>query len=170
MSAAHLDDLLGALTQQELEELRRSAPTSLVDQLTAASRDATAVAAYGIDLQSTEGHGYDGIPGWLRLGALDALLTWAQGLGSTCIHDPSPKRPEPVHAAAWRPGLVSCTRCVAYLFRLTGDADARCDCCGRVTDGVEAGDPIYPSRLVFGALVYHFGTCPDCHPSERTQQ
>lgn len=102
-------------------------------------------------------------PAWVRLGALDTLVAWLAGMGSTCTHDPHPTRPQPLVAGAWKPRLVVCLKCT-HLLRvgLTADTDRTCDGCGRVVAGLDGGDPIYPSALHVSVLQYGFGVCADC--------
>ncbi len=120
------------------------------DQNAAASRDALALLDAEAVLLGGTGrisapHG--DVPGWVRLGA-------------------SAARPEPVYAAAWRPGLVACIACLHLLELPRGSAASRtCDSCGRVTTGVEHGDGIHPCRVQYGPLTLAFGTCGDCLPA-----
>ena len=100
---------------------------------------------------------------WLRLGLLDSYCRWADGTARTCLHAPDPRRPQPVWSAAWKPGLIVCTACLALL-RLRGEADRRCDCCGRVCAGIEHNDGIYTMTVWLGALAYQAGACKDCRP------
>ncbi|MFG3300994.1 hypothetical protein [Micromonospora chersina] len=150
--------------------MRAAAPVHVVDQSDAATSDAlrvvTAAGAAipgGSDVQTTAA---DGVPGWLRLGLLDAFTTWVEGRASTCRHNPHPSRPQPVMAAAWRPGLIVCTACV-YLTALArgSDADRTCDGCGRLCAGPEHADGIYPGMLQLGPIVYQYGVCGDCRPA-----
>lgn len=106
------------------------------------------------------------MPPWVRLQLLDTWLTWATGKATTCTHNPVVERPEPVTAALWRPGLVSCVPCSRHLLRLTGEADRTCDGCGRVVAGLELGDGIYPCGVMFGPLLLFWGACGDCRPRE----
>jgi len=152
------DELLSTLTPADAEVIRSVMPVALRDQI-----DAAATAALFATMSEMEAHGagpprgltHGDIPGWLRLSILDALAQFMAGSASTCLHAPTPDRPEPVYAAAWRPGLVVCGECL-HLFRLAGAADRTCDCCGQVCDGIHA------ARLLFGPLVYMYGTCAGC--------
>lgn len=108
------------------------------------------------------------VPGWIRLDMLSAYVGWVAGRARTCMHSPNAARPDPVYAAAWRPGLVVCTRCTHLLELPRGSAeDRRCDGCGRVTTGPEHGDGIRPSRVQYGPLILAFGVCGDCTPTDR---
>ena len=95
-------------------------------------------------------------PEWVTLTALETLADFALARGSTCLHK-DPRYPEPVYACAWKPGLVTCHPCTTPLFRMTGDADKRCDRCGTV------GDSVAVDMGVFGQLTFLFGLCPDCN-------
>jgi hypothetical protein len=108
------------------------------------------------------GVGRGAVPDWMRLGSLDTFLHWVAGEARVCMHAPDPRRPEPVFAAAWKPGLVTCGRC-AFLLKAVGDDDRRCDCCGHLCAGVDAGDPICTTTVWLGALAYQAGVCGDCH-------
>ena len=147
-------------------ELRRRIPTAELDQLDAATRHVH----LGLMATVVEGRAASIValpPGehsaWARLGALTALATWLAGQGSTCIHDPQPSHPQPILAAAWRPGLVVCASCT-HLLKLprNSEADRRCDGCGHLCAGVEEGDPIYRANLALGPLQYLSGACIDC--------
>lgn len=106
------------------------------------------------------------LPGWLRLALLDALARLMDGTADTCRHSPTPRSPQPVMAAAWRPGLVVCLACVHLLPQCRGSAaDRTCDSCGRVCAGTP-DDPIYPGLLAFSVVLFEYGTCRDCKPPE----
>jgi hypothetical protein len=94
------------------------------------------------------------VPDWLRLPALQTLLTFADGQAETCQHA-HPDKPQPIYAAAWRPGLVTCGHCT-HLFRLSGPADHVCDRCG------QHDDTMHQLHLTHGALVYMAGVCTPC--------
>lgn len=141
-------------------------PTWYSDQMSAAQDEALATSKQAVTEGAfktlAEGYTRD-LPGWLRLGAFTALVEWTLGQGSTCMHDPHPMRPQPVYAAAWRPGLVVCARC-PHLFALrhSSERDRTCDCCGKVVSGVIAEDPIRPSMVHIANLTYSVGTCMGC--------
>lgn len=102
-------------------------------------------------------------PEWVTLGLLHALVGWQAGRGSMCIHNPDHRRPAPVTAGAWRPGLVACARCMHLLACRPGAAaDRTCDCCGRVTTGPEHDDGILPVALAAGPFTYLLGVCTGC--------
>ncbi len=104
------------------------------------------------------------LPAWVRLQLLDTWLRWTTNKATTCRHNPQAEYPAPVFAALWRPGLVSCGPCSAYLLRLTGDADRTCDSCGRVVAGLNVGDGIFPCGVVYGPMTLLWGACGDCRP------
>lgn len=104
------------------------------------------------------------MPLWVRLQLLDTWARWWQGSLTTCQHWPVPQHPQPVAAALWRPGLVSCLPCSSDLLRLAGDEDRTCDGCGRLTRGPEVGDGIYPCGVTYGPLLMFWGACRDCRP------
>lgn len=148
-------------------QLRDRVPTALLDQCDAAAAHVhanldTAARGWGVDGQV----GYTApsdVPGWVRLGALTTLAGWLTGRASTCLHAPHPTRPQPLAAAAWKPGLIVCGRCTHLLtLPRRSTADRTCDGCGHVVTGVEHHDGIRPTLIVVGALSYLFGTCRDC--------
>ena len=100
------------------------------------------------------------VPEWLRLSVLDTAVTFAAGNADTCMHQPSITRPEPLLAAAWRPGLVTCRSC-PHLFWLTGDADRTCDRCGYFGSGLP-DDGITTGGIRFGPMAFAYALCVDC--------
>lgn len=140
-------------------------PTAVRDQHAAANLHARRVGdQIGKHLESTmltpEAHQ---IPGWLRLGLIEAWVGHCSGSASTCRHMPSIDSPQPVTAAAWRPGLIVCVYCVFLLMPVSGSVmDKTCDGCGHICEGVDRNDPIHPSTISFGSLIYQFGICGDC--------
>lgn len=147
------------------ERLRGTISPGFLDQMDGASDEARRnFAALRGMLESRSGGGMPAdFPGWIRLGIIDALVTWLAGKSRTCMHDPSPSRPQPMFAAAWKPGLVVCKQCIHLLPCVRNSkADRTCDSCGTVCEGVEHDDPIYPSVTAFGALTFMFGVCGDC--------
>ncbi len=140
-------------------------PVGELDQLQAASRDTNRVSAFIADHIGAQPHmrAPDGIPDWVRLGLLQAWSAHCLNTADTCLHSPTVERPEPVTAAAWRPGLVVCMRCSMLLaIRYGSEASRTCDGCGHVCAGTEHDDPIYPNSVVFGTLIYQFGACRAC--------
>jgi hypothetical protein len=140
----------------------------LADQVDAAARDVRVAARRMVEkgwMWSLEHHTYASYPGWLRLGALTAFLSWMLGMSETCLHSPAPQHPEPIIAAAWRPGRMVCGRSLTCgrLLALVpnSDQDRTCDSCKRVTAGTDE-DSLSPGVLVSGAFSYVYGTCSDC--------
>ncbi|MEU5872488.1 hypothetical protein AB0A73_13150 [Glycomyces sp. NPDC047369] len=145
-----------------IAQVRQAVPVGLVDQLDAAATQATQVATAAARFTGgcdTAAATAAELPGWLRLGLLDALTRWADGKATTCRHSPDPDRPEPVLTAAWKPGLVTCVRC-AHLWSLGRTANLTCDCCGAIC----LPDQMNPGMTQFGALIFQYGTCDDCRP------
>lgn len=101
-------------------------------------------------------------PEWLRRKLLHTLAAWDIAQASTCLHDPSPKRPEPVFAVAWKPRLVVCAHCQHLLQPTTREMDTCCDRCGHICAGVDAADPIYPIAVVYNQLSFRAGVCTGC--------
>ena len=161
-NALQLDGVLAALTEQQATALRSAVPPHERDQGVAARNEAVrlAEAMEGKPGQSRAVPG-SAIPDWLRLGLLDVFSKWVAGKATVCLHNPVSARPEPVWAAAWRPGVVTCSRCLD-LFRQLGDADRTCDGCGHLCSG-DAGDQIRVASITLGTLVYRAGVCNDCY-------
>ncbi|MFY1703930.1 hypothetical protein ACN28G_19710 [Micromonospora sp. WMMA1923] len=153
---------------QLVEHLRAHAPAGLVDQADAAADDALqlmAAAARHAGADHIRAAAPADIPDWVRLPLLDTVTAWAAGQAATCRHQPTPGRPQPVLAAAWRPRLVVCAACTHLTALAPGsDPDRTCDRCGRICAGVEHGDGIHPGIVQLGPLVYQYGTCGDCQP------
>ncbi len=162
------DKFLTSLTSETITAIRAAYPTHVVDQLDAASRDsinATRLAYRAGGQQQIEEslNDWSEFPEWIRLQLADTFLAWSEGTGTTCLHDPTPQRPQPVIAAAWRPRLVVCGACT-HLLRCTGAADRTCDGCGRVVAGLDQGDPMRTITVMFSALAFQVGVCHDCTP------
>lgn len=149
-------------------KLRALLPAHIVDQADAAVDETTLFTkALSVLLDARSGAVRpEDLPGWLRLGLLQAWVGFASGQASTCRHSPTASSPQPVFAAAWKPDLVTCGNCV-FLFSLRGDsdADATCDSCGHCCAGPAVDDGVYPAMIQLGPLVYQYGTCRDCTPS-----
>jgi hypothetical protein len=148
-----------------LDQLRALNPVDFQDQVDAAAEQVAVGMRRTVERGIMQGFQElvpADVPGWVRLGALTALTEWAAGQAGTCLHSPHPSRPQPVCAAAWKPGLVTCGHCT-HLFRLTDRrADATCDGCGHLTTGVANGDGITPNLVSVGPLVWMFGACISC--------
>jgi hypothetical protein len=150
-----------------VKELRGCAPPHVLDQADAATAHTDGVLrsladVLGVDPVET-GNVLD-IPAWQRLGALSAFTSWVSGEATTCVHSPDPGRPQPVLAAAWKPGLITCGACVQqFATRRGSDFDRTCDSCGRVCAGPEDDDGIYPGAVQVACLIWQYGACSDCH-------
>jgi hypothetical protein len=112
------------------------------------------------------------VPGWLRLGLIDAWLGFYDGTASTCLHNPDPHQATAVAAAAWRPGVIVCGRRECY-DRLLGFPhgsirDRTCDACGHVCAGTD-DDMVHTGMLAAGAFVFIFGTCAGCRVGVETE-
>lgn len=165
-----LDALLTHPRYPELVDwLRAITPVNVVDQADAAANDAhqllTATAAT-LTGATTQASTPAQVPDWLRLGVVDALTTWTAGTGSTCPHVPTPDQAQPVLAAAWKPSLTTCTRCLHH-WTLNRAAALRCDACGRQCTG-HPDDPIHAGMIQLGPMLYQFGTCTGCRPEWTT--
>jgi hypothetical protein len=97
-------------------------------------------------------------PAWARLGGIGALCNWLSGETRTCGHAPTPKRPGPIVAAAWMPGIV-CPLCAELLTFPPGSVkDRTCDGCGHecAKPGVGGGRrPDLPRGLRAGTAHLH---------------
>ncbi|MER7280488.1 hypothetical protein ABT369_39225 [Dactylosporangium sp. NPDC000244] len=147
------------------EHVHKLLPVDAADQHGAANRHTRELAsAIGDHLNSTriEG-GPDAVPGWLRLGVIEAWIGHCSGTADTCRHSPAIGSPQPVLAAAWRPGVIVCGRCTHLLPPVRNSVqDRTCDGCGHECAGVDADDPIYPSVVQLGSLIFQFGMCDSC--------
>ena len=103
------------------------------------------------------------VPAWARLSALDALGAFVGGSAHTCSHKLDPRRPQPILAAAWMPGLVTCAACTDFFAGIDDEADATCDGCGHLCTGTEVGDGIRPMSLTLGYLTFMLGLCERCY-------
>jgi hypothetical protein len=165
-TALALDDLITRPDAVRLlDELRALNPVDFQDQVDAAAEQVAVgmrrVVERGIMQGFSELIPADA-PEWVRIGALTSLADWAAGEARTCLHAPHPSRPQPVAAAAWKPGLITCGHCT-HLFRLTDRrADRTCDGCGHVTTGVANGDGITPNIVSMSCLTWMFGCCTAC--------
>ncbi|MGC5012969.1 hypothetical protein ACLQ2R_19580 [Streptosporangium sp. DT93] len=165
--ALALDDLLGHPDLARVVEDARTHTEAagygwLLDQAGAATQHTQRILA----AIAAEGGGdllpvtFTQHPDWVRLGLLDSLATWITGQSSTCLHGPDPMRPQPVVAAAWKPGLIVCTACVRLLsLRKGSPKDRTCDGCGTVVP--DTGD-IWANATSYGEFVYRFGVCDGC--------
>lgn len=161
-----LDEILCRLTPEQAETLRAGVPTWFRDQADAAADE------IATNLLTAQQAGIVGEapqmpthqhPAWVRLSVIDTLVKWWAGQNDSCLHAPHPMRPQPVCSVAWKPGLIVCGDCTHLLdIPRNSAADRTCDGCGKVTAGLEAGDPIYPFTVVCGVLSHGVGVCGDC--------
>jgi hypothetical protein len=171
-AAALLDDLFrSAQAAPVAQAVRGVAPTGWLDQLDAAADQlADGVRHAGQTLAGVADIGYRPYatyPAWVTLGVQQALAEWAAGTAATCQHQPVIAAPRPVHAAAWKPGLVVCGACTHLLaLARTDPRDSRCDGCGHQCTGPDHGDGIWAHVIVAGALTYSVGVCGPCRWTE----
>lgn len=131
---------------------RRAADRARADQLRSAGAQVLASLKRVVDAD----------PDWtlspVRVAALPLtlrLLMWEAINARPCVHLLS--GPQPVHAVAWRPGLLACTRCSrAFGLPKGSEHDLTCDACGSV-------EPSVTARVIgLGPLVFGLGLCGDC--------
>lgn len=161
-AAVFMDDFLCGLSAEQADELRSALPSAWLDQTDAATRDAWAI-AMAVPGAASSVTPVSASPEWLRLGAFETLLAWANGCVRTCLHSPDPGRPQPVFAAAWKPRLVVCAACLDLL-RLPRSKDNLCDRCGHPCLGFVADDPVYPIAMAHGEFVFRAGVSSGCRP------
>jgi hypothetical protein len=127
------------------------ADSSFVEKLKAARRDADAL----LDRMQPEAtHGP--APDWMRMATTAALVSWGVFRdAATCSHQPHPARPQPVYAAAFRPGLVTCQRCIPAL--IDGTDPHRCDRCGETK-----AETCLMGSMQLGAMTWLFHVCRSC--------
>ncbi|SNR47885.1 hypothetical protein SAMN06265360_1076 [Haloechinothrix alba] len=151
--AAELDRLIREHPER-LAELAEYTPSWLGDQLRSAARDSHRAASH---LPGEHVHAEP--PRWLRLAALAALLTFAEGTATTCRCRPRIDRPQPIIAAAWMPGTVACRRHAIEVLTegVPDDADTRCDACGVVPPG-----GLHTGQVVLGPMILFYAACAEC--------
>ena len=164
-SALALEAIMSGLSRADVEALRRLIPSHLLDQSDAATADIEKVAQLIAALAGSTSSElpFRAIPEWLRLSIADTLLRYHSGTNDTCMHNPRPANPQPIVAAAWKPGLVTDVACVR-LFRVSAEKDHTCDRCGGVFDVLHA------CSLSYGPLIYNFGLCADCMTDQEAAQ
>jgi hypothetical protein len=86
-----------------------------------------------------------------------------RGTATPCRHLSGP---QPVFAALWAPGRLSCALCITDIGRITPEADRTCDKCGRRC--AAGDDPFHPfSAAGFGDLLTVMGGfCDACYRQE----
>lgn len=146
------------------EAIARSAPVGWRDQHAAARSQAVR----GNQRLRDAGVYRDGgrfapgeVPDWIRLGLLRELVGWCHARGSTCMHSPRAQAPQPVLAAAWRPGLVICMHCPHLLRANSREQDRTCDGCGWIAP--EGSRAIHPGQTQAGPFCYVYGMCQGCY-------
>lgn len=160
--AVALADYLPNATPDDIRQIHRftdAAAPGWLDQIDAARTQTTAIAPETCEWDGDPqgiAASVAAIPAWLRIGAMEALARHIVARSATCIHAPHPSRPQPVAAAAWRPGFVACMACVGRHFHLRGERAYTCDGCGRLGENIHAG------RIVVGPILFMFGVCPEC--------
>ncbi|GAA4559482.1 hypothetical protein [Pseudonocardia xishanensis] len=145
-------------------EARRGTPVALRDQFDAAQGHVDSGLRRAAAMLSARGQldSVSAAPRWVLRLVLRSTATWLLGAGSTCPHDPSPERPQPVVTAAWRPDLITCARCTHLLALVPGSAaDRTCDSCSRVTSGLR-DDGVFPGAFALGPVQLMLGVCRDC--------
>ena len=155
-----IDELL-CTDPERAAALANDVPTWVLDQYKAAAQQVYArIPAVAASTDSTVSSStLSQAPGWVRLNVLDTIVGWSAGHGQVCVHQPHPSRPQPVVAAAWKPGLVACGHCTHLLRIKSGSiADRTCDGCG----SVDPHDGLYPTTVTVGPLIYSLGVCQTC--------
>jgi hypothetical protein len=158
--AVKADDAFSALTQTDFDEmlaLYKALPTAVTDQFDAGARDTRVLfeGLHGLLGGQRLPREYPDIPEWVRLAILSELMTFMAGAGRTCVHCDL-RRPQPMLAVAWKPGLVVCRYCYA-MTKPTKAENEHCDHCGVRTD-------TFSSLVVpWGLLIWEAGICTDCY-------
>lgn len=161
-TAIELDDFLNEISVEDWQKLKEGRDQAYQDQLETAARKARRIEEKQLG-HKTRSVPRKGLVDWVRLGMYDALAQWFFGRSKTCMHMPNPQFPQPVFAAAWKPGIVVCGRpsCMNLLV-VTGVANKTCDGCGHICEGLP-DDGITPVTSFVGSLGYQVGVCNDCH-------
>jgi hypothetical protein len=144
------------------------AATALLDQAEAAAAEGARVFQAASDMLGVPVQYV--VPTGARLFVVEKLRR--QGLtgrltGCAHIH---PSRPLPQFWAAWRPGRVRCSDCIAALMReMDGTPEQfRCDVCRQVDDEILSCQILMPAYAVpelliaIGPTILAFGMCRQC--------
>ncbi|HET9658570.1 MAG TPA: hypothetical protein VFP72_24675 [Kineosporiaceae bacterium] len=129
------------------------AATAMLDQADAATRHARTVVERLADLTATPHRGTRPSP-WLAAQLLDLDRRMADRTITLCPHIGD--APQIVHAVAWRPGTLACTRCATAMLTPTDTEDQTCDRCRHLAD------PIHSGLVTIGPLLFGFGLCDPC--------
>lgn len=163
-----LDEVLSKMTPEQAEAFRAFVPVGMRDQVDAATEETWEVFQTAHATGLTRPASASEHPDWVRLGIAETLVTWWAGTHKTCIHDPHPARPQPMHAAAWKPGYVVCRQCTHLLeIPRSSPTSLTCDGCGRLTTGTDTDNPMYPFLVFAGLLTFSVGVCEDCRYFEK---
>lgn len=166
-TAVDVDRILCDPQQAAEYRARLTQPTPRNDQIRAAGNEAELIHLAVIATlahPSVSATPFRDFPEWVRLGVITALIEWARGDAATCTHHPTMSRPQPVFAAAWKPGLIVCQPCCVLFETPRGSrTDRTCDYCGNV-----GTDPVDPNLARVGLVTWFYGTCADCHDKRGT--
>jgi hypothetical protein len=156
---------LGALPEDEREmvlgALRTPRSAAASDQITAAAKLGLEYSALLVEAgRVAQVRDFDVVPGWAQLDVTDAVVGWFGGTCRTCACAPSPDRPQPVVAATWSPGLVTCAQCSHVLDAAFAEfVDTTCDACGFVG----SAELIRRVAVIAGPLNYLTRLCENCY-------
>ena len=101
-------------------------------------------------------------PEWFMRGWYPAVAGYLLGWDESCPHHPDPLKPQAVTAAAWRPGLYVCRRCVELLdVPDTPEGGYYCDACRTLCP--PEGPPVKELARAVGEFLYIVGLCPRCY-------
>jgi hypothetical protein len=125
--------------------------TAMKDQMQAALRDADRVRRVLAEHMGTEGREVQ-MPPWVCRQFETLVEMSANGKARVCPHLTSP---QPAFAAAWRPGVLVCGRCVDSI-AARGIENYTCDRCGRYAS------PISANLAARGLVSFQFGLCRSC--------
>jgi hypothetical protein len=151
----------------ELDAARKRAPVDYMDQLNAAERESARYVRDALasgDLLNERVLSAADNPPWVRRPMFEAMITWVIGLGKVCVHNPSSRRPQPVYAAMWRPGVVVCAHCTPLLSmpgRGLSVQDRTCPGCKRITGGPDS-DELHLHGVQSSVMTFAFTVCTAC--------
>lgn len=154
-TALDLEAALEAATTEDWAQVAADTTPEFRARLGTARRAAREASAASIGATGSSVGRFTHAPDWLKLGALDSFVRWQRGEAALCEHRPTTAAPEPVTAAAWRPGAIVCAECVGLL-RVC--VDHRCDGCGTPDDGTTLRLIVWHESY----LAYRARACPPC--------